>query len=751
MPSKNDSAQQKQQGGGGRGKNGPINLFPSRSFLPDAVKNSGNSKTPKQSKAKISGGGGPPLQAPSTGAATGQDIPPPAAPQKNSSATSGGKATKDSVEQEDGRLSMSQFLSRHDDDARALFLFADDTEEYGKAVFPIAFIRDDKVILEAADEEELRKWKVTPRELKGVRALVSSKASWVTEEPKKKKNKKKKKSSETPAVGNEAIRKSGKASKAVDASNPFSSLADEDDDDSSSKSSLSEEMLSLRSSTAARQPITINVIGGRTYASWPMGEAMSYAHCNNAITYHQDQEKNGQKVKLSNTLPLHVHDTVKIAMRELEQVDPDKFLETYEDRPIEFYQLMLQKFHDTKSAGAGVSTMWEKMQAVKLAHHAPDDASNATKMQQAVTSIFIAGTHQNASLTQVTADESAPVLAKWKANMSKADVPPYIACVNELVNTHSGNEEGARVPKTIFEFFIKLGKTTKQIAAARAVTAKSLGIPVSALNQFATKGKVGKTDTQGNGNKRKSSFQAQPESRSAKSWDEGSGERCNGCGGKKCPPGQCKLSNHPHANKDMSKSWKESKFFNVYKNELNDLSYKYLPLDKIAVKASNGKFKLVSWDDAPTKGNDSNKRFKAVSDIATTNILNFLTGNSTFNPLISARSVDNGQHLGEGILDSGAFGGHINNYVSQKMVDKLLATSSTLVSKCDCLNTKICTITGCIQSSTCVTLKIELFNSLGQTAIVDVKARVVIGLILTFFQRMKLEKLNQHKVSYYPN
>jgi hypothetical protein len=155
-------------------------------------------------------------------------------------------------------------------------------------------------------------------------------------------------------------------------------------------------------------------------------------------------------------------------------------------------------------------------------------------------------------------------------------------------------------------------------------------------------------------------------------------------------------------------------------------------LDKIAVKAANGKFKLENWAGAPSKGNDSSKRFKAVSEIASTNILNFLTGNSTFNPLISARSVDNGQHLGEGILDSGAFGGHINNYVSQKMVDKLLATSSTLVSKCDCLNTKICTITGCIQSSTCVTLKIELFNNLGQTAIVDVKARVVKGLPYDF-------------------
>ena len=93
--------------------------------------------------------------------------------------------------------------------------------------------------------------------------------------------------------------------------------------------------------------------------------------------------------------------------------------------------------------------------------------------------------------------------------------------------------------------------------------------------------------------------------------------------------------------------------------------------------------------------------------------------------------MDNGQFLGKGILDSGAFGGHINNYVSQTMVDNLIATN-IVVSTCDCLNTKICTITGCIQSSKCVNLKVELFNNLGQTTIIDVKARVVKGLPYDF-------------------
>jgi hypothetical protein len=59
------------------------------------------------------------------------------------------------------------------------------------------------------------------------------------------------------------------------------------------------------------------------------------------------------------------------------------------------------------------------------------------------------------------------------------------------------------------------------------------------------------------------------------------------------------------------------------------------------------------------------------------------------------------------------------------MVDNLIMATYIVVSTCDCLDTTICAIAGCIQSSKYINLKVELFNNLGQTTIIDVKARVV--------------------------
>ena len=135
-----------------------------------------------------------------------------------------------------------------------------------------------------------------------------------------------------------------------------------------------------------------------------------------------------------------------------------------------------------------------------------------------------------------------------------------------------------------------------------------------------------------------------------------------------------------------------------------------------------------------------NKRVKfdrksnQVSEIGLTNLNNFTSGNSTFNPLISARDVNKEGEpliLGTGILDSGAYGGTINNYVNRAMVDKLIATGN-IAKTCACHSTKICTAIGCINNSTCVKLNIELFNDLGQCITIDTIARVVEGLPYDF-------------------
>ena len=157
---------------------------------------------------------------------------------------------------------------------------------------------------------------------------------------------------------------------------------------------------------------------------------------------------------------------------------------------------------------------------------------------------------------------------------------------------------------------------------------------------------------------------------------------------RKCPHPRCRLwSTHPHVNKDKSKAWIDTiDWYPIYKTLGHS---RYLPPDKKAVKVSGNWVlqNLSSSDEAPAQ---EKKKFK-VSDIANTNLLNYLSKESTFNPLISARVTSNGHDLGKGILDSGAFGGYINNYVNQATIDRLLATNSVV--KCSCPSTKICTIT----------------------------------------------------------
>ena len=229
-----------------------------------------------------------------------------------------------------------------------------------------------------------------------------------------------------------------------------------------------------------------------------------------------------------------------------------------------------------------------------------------------------------------------------------------------------------------------------------------------------------------------------------KKFKTSGGTSCNVCGRDGCVPGKCPMWNHPHANKERGVSWKDSKWGPVYGSKLEEFQSKVLLATRKAVEGNQGKYTLVKLDpsEMPTdnkKGGNKRGKFdrksNEVSEIGLTNLNNFTSGNSTFNPLISARDVNTTEGepliLGTGILDSGAYGGTINNYVNKAMVDKLIATGS-IAKTCACHSTKVCTAIGCISNSTCVKLNIELFNDLGQHITIDTIARVVEGLPYNF-------------------
>ncbi len=150
-----------------------------------------------------------------------------------------------------------------------------------------------------------------------------------------------------------------------------------------------------------------------------------------------------------------------------------------------------------------------------------------------------------------------------------------------------------------------------------------------------------------------------------KSKSEDETRDCYMCGRTNHRSDQCRLKNHPHANKDKDVAWKDSKWGNIYATKLPHVSLE-LNARHIAVADSDGKYILEKWnkpaltdrnkdrdykrnkpDDRRDRHNKSDRKSNyGVSQTATTNLHNFVTGKSTFNPLISARSVNTETILG---------------------------------------------------------------------------------------------------------
>ena len=480
-------------------------------------------------------------------------------------------------------------------------------------------------------------------------------------------------------------------------------------------------------------PAAVIVTNSRTSA-WPANAPLTVPRLQIELQQCKDNYRAGMYPKASEIFPAHVHEIVQLQLTsKIGSAAAANWLEAYNDRPIEVIEILISLL----PAGGVQKDLVALLADIRL-KNTPENSYCATDhAQQMIIALHEVRGAEQGKLVNLDQQTSKAVLQRLKYHFRSSEIA-FFNVVGDLIfaSIKYGN-----VPTTLWEFVQKEKDVCEAIANAIALVGKVFPKTVHLLKQ----GKVSSnTYTDNKGGKRK--FEAVADGEKQKTIDF----LCNMCGGSKsCKPGNCYFYSHPHVNRDKSKSWAESLHFETYSKKLTDgKSFSYIPMNRQAVSVGDGKYKLENWKAPENSSTDNPKKNKKpkfqVSNIAATNILNFVSGSATFNPLISARNVSNGQHLGSGILDSGAFGGHINNYVSQAMADSLLANS--IASTCDCPSTKICTITGCTQSSTCISLHIELFNELGQNIIINTKARVVKGLPygfiigLTTIRRYKLAR-----------
>jgi len=565
------------------------------------------------------------------------------------------------------------------------------------ALFPFKYIKDDGIVFEAADEEALGSWKIEFEDIAKIKRNI----------------RKKLRPEQLQTAEQEDVDLSSSSSSSDDSSTG-------DSNNGFKKSRATRGALPLggktKSSVAAPSPTAVIVTAQRT--AWPPNQGLQVALLQKELTYLRDSIKTGLHPLLSEScLPHSLDDVIELKVREKLGADATKWRELYEDKPLALIELLISLL---PSSGVKKDVL-QLLTEVRL-RNTPEDGNCANAHAHAMSLVLQEHRGQNASLKDIDPKSGATILQRLQSHFRQSETAFYNT-VGELIFIST---EYGPIPTTVWDFLIKEEAVCTAIAKAINLTGKVYPKTVHLLKQ----GKAVERQADSGGSKKR---KHEPPSGSQPKVDH-TGLPCRGCGGKRCAPNQCKLQSHPHANRDSNKTWQESQWYDVYLSKVEGKSTPYLPFNHQAVSIGNDKYKLEAWSSSSSRDSKPKKNKKQnyqVSDTAVTNIFNFVTGSSTFNPLISARNVDNGQILGTGILDSGAFGGHINNYVSQAMVDSLIATGS-VASTCACHSTKICTITGCIQSSTCVSLRIELFNLLGQTAIIDTIARVVHGLPYNF-------------------
>ena len=442
---------------------------------------------------------------------------------------------------------------------------------------------------------------------------------------------------------------------------------------------------------------SLSLFEKRPLENWPREEEINSKRLHALRSHLVARSGDGIEVSSEILLPEHVSDAVTRVFRKKGVKNPELWRKTYEHRLLEVIDTLLEAFPER-----GVKRkLEEQVNAIPLKAHNPADASYAHTYAQKVSLAVYDDRHD--SVYSVKAKESKTMLEHFKKSTLKTGPQPVCGRIKEKI---FGSNKNGDLPKTLGELCDKVVDVANELAIICDEATKIGYVPAS---------------DQLNNKKRK--FEGNYKAAVL----TGDPSNCNACGRicKKdgCQPGSCKFwKTHPHVNRENSKSWAESKFGVIYAK----MKCSTLPADKISKKQPDGSYKLVNL----TAEDKKKKSDIKVSDIAATNIINYLSNQSTFNPFIHARLANNGKYFGKGLLDSGAFGGYINNYVSESIVAKLVATQA--VATCDCLSTKVCTIVGCIQTSKCINFKVELYNDIGQIITIDTKARVVKGLPYDF-------------------
>lgn len=279
-------------------------------------------------------------------------------------------------------------------------------------------------------------------------------------------------------------------------------------------------------------------------------------------------------------------------------------------------------------------------------------------------------------------------------------------------------------PTTIYDFLQSFYRSTKELL--RTYTeAQKIGMSFGPSNRKATT--VADDDPPKKKKKDKHKTNKAQSHREVTETEQKAGWECYKCGHfDTCTAQKCYYAGHPSLNKEQ-KPWPQSTNGKAFAS-LPDESHRR---DKLPAryKLSDDKSKSIRLTDKEFEELKKKRKGKIATEQAEKAVLNYLNGDKSFNPLVSAR-LDDDQEIGQGILDSGSFG-YIGNYINEDTYQRF--KDSKLIATCSCPKAQICTIQGCfVHNTDCITLPLLLYNASGRRQYITMVARVVRGLPYAF-------------------
>ena len=237
--------------------------------------------------------------------------------------------------------------------------------------------------------------------------------------------------------------------------------------------------------TAAKSTARVEFVEAKRFDHWPRNEGLSHKRIQSTLDYLEDRTRNKVTIGLDVLIPTHVNDAVLMTLQRLSQVNPRDWRVNFRDTPGELLRILLAAF----PIQGLQKDMTEELMGVKL-KVTIDNPKYAHEYQQSCSNIIMDHRGPDASISDMTGEESKPVIDNFKNKTLKKVEKPAGELLSErifMINKHG------EIPKDMFSLCSKFITIATDVAEC-CETARKAGMTFpESHSEFSKKRKLEET------------------------------------------------------------------------------------------------------------------------------------------------------------------------------------------------------------------------------------------------------------------